>query len=89
MNLVKETPHNNEIFRINGKECEKIKSSPAVWLVVNYNGDYAYFTEVWQKPTSGEGFLKRTISNRRCKNKFKMFLLARKQKEAKKKNELN
>ncbi len=80
MNLIKETPHNNEIFRIHGKECTLIEAEPAVWLVVNYNDDYAYFTEVWQKPTSGEGFLKRTISNRRCKNKFKMFLLARQRK---------
>ncbi len=80
INLIKETPHNNEIFRINGKECIKKEESPAVWLVVNYNDDYAYFTEVWQKPTSGEGFLKRTISNRRCKNKFKMFLLSRQRK---------
>ncbi len=72
--LPQDTPHNNDIYRLIKDECVKIHSAPANWLVVNYNGEMAYFTEVWQKPTSGEGFLKRTISARRCRNKFNMYL---------------
>jgi len=78
--LPQDTPHNNDVYRLTGKECVKVSSAPATWLVVNYNGELAYFTEVWQKPTSGEGFLKRTISARRCRNKFKMYLAQRCQK---------
>ncbi len=74
MRLPADTPHNNDIYRLTKDECVKIHSAPATWLVVNYNGEMAYFTEVWQKPTSGEGFLKRTISARRCRNKFNMYL---------------
>ncbi len=80
MKLISTTPRNNDVYRLSGKSCELVKSSPATWLVVNYDDDYAYFTEVWQKPTSGEGFLKRTISSRRCRNKFKMFIHQRQRK---------
>lgn len=72
MRLIENTPVNNQVFRFSGTDCRLVCSNPATWLVVNYDEDYAYFTEVWQKPTSGEGFLKRTISARRCKAKFKM-----------------
>lgn len=78
--LIEQTPQNNDTYQIKGKQCLLVNSSPATWLVVNYDDDYAYFKEVWQKPTSGEGFLKRTISARRCYNKFKMFLHQRKNK---------
>ncbi len=80
MKLIKTVPHNNEVFRLSPQGAERIYAAPAAWLVVNYDGDYAYFTEVWQKPTSGEGLLRRTISSRRCRNKFKMFLHTRKTK---------
>lgn len=80
MRLINKTPKNNEFYRLRGKECVLAEASPATWLVVNYDEDYAYFTEVWQKPTSGEGFLKRTISARRCKNKFKIYIHQRKRK---------
>ena len=34
--------------------------------------------EVFQKATSGQGFLKRTISNRRCLKRFNSYLYLRK-----------
>ncbi len=78
--IVEPTPQNNNIFKIKDGTCILQSSSPATWLVVDYaNGD-AHFSEVWQKPTSGEGFLKRTFSARRCKNKFKMMLHKRQSK---------
>lgn len=80
MKLIKNTPRNNEVYRISLQGAERVQSAPASWLVVNYDGDYAYFTEVWQKPTSGEGLLRRTISARRCRAKFNMFLHTRKTK---------
>ena len=56
-----------------------VSSLPAKWMVVIYNTeDNAYMTEVFQKPTSGQGFLKRTVSRRRCMRKFKAYLLKRK-----------
>lgn len=76
--MLDDTPKNNEIFRLVGKKAEKISELPAKWLVVVYNGDFAYLTEVFQKATSGMGFLKRTISNRRCLRRFQMFLQRRK-----------
>ncbi len=82
--LLDNTAANNEIYRIDGKKVTLVQKNPSLWLVVNYNAGYAYFTEVKQKPTSGEGFLKRTISSRRCKNKFKMFLHLRKEQKEKK-----
>lgn len=81
--LLENTPSNNEIYKITRKGISLIQKNLSLWLVVNYNAGYAYFTEVKQKPTSGEGFLKRTISSRRCKNKFKMFLHLRKEKKEK------
>ena len=74
MEIIRPTPQNNNLFKICGKQCSLVKTVPATWLVVDYGNGDAHFTEVWQKPTSGEGFLKRTFSARRCKNKFKMLL---------------
>lgn len=74
MKLLPDTPRNNEIYRLKGSEAVKVSALPAKWLVVVYNDDFAYLTEVFQKETSGMGFLKRTISNRRCQKRFKMFL---------------
>lgn len=78
MRLIETTPCNNQVFRLDGKECSLVEQNPSLWLAVSYNAGYAYFTETKQIPTSGEGMLKRTISNRRCKNRFKVFLHVRK-----------
>lgn len=80
MKLIASTPHNNELYQIKGEECILKSTAPAAWLVVNYDDDYAYFTEVWQRPTSGAGFLKRTISDRKCRNKFNMAIHQRRKK---------
>lgn len=76
MKLLPDTPRNNEIYRLKGSEAVKVSALPAKWLVVVYNDDFAYLTEVFQKETSGMGFLKRTISNRRCQKRFKMFCIS-------------
>lgn len=78
MHLIEQTPNNNEIYQIAEKNCSLVQKNASLWLAVSYHAGYAYFTEVLQKPTSGEGFLKRTISNKRCANHFKMFLHKRK-----------
>ena len=83
INLCPFTPVNNEIYRIEHKQVTPIQKNPSVWLAVCYNAGYAYFTEVRQKPTSGEGFLKRTVSARRCKSKFKIFLHLRQKQKGK------
>lgn len=72
--LTGDTPRNNEVYRLNGSSIVKISDLPAKWLVVLYNDDFAYLTEVFQHSTSGMGFLKRTISKRRCMKRFKMYL---------------
>lgn len=78
LNMIENTPKNNQTYRLESGKCILTDESPATWLVVSYSNNCATFNEVWQKPTSGEGFLKRTFSARRCKNKFKMLLLQRK-----------
>lgn len=78
MKLLDITPSNNEVYRLEGEHIELVQKNPSRWLTVNYNAGYAFFTEVKQIPTSGEGFLKRTISSRRCKNKFRVYLHQRK-----------
>ena len=83
MRICEPTARNNHLYKLKGDSFELIKENPATWLVVNYVNDRAIFTEVWQKPTSGAGFLKRTFSARRCRNQFKMLLHKRKQQEAK------
>ncbi len=78
LKIVGTTPKNNQIYRIKRKRIELVSVSPAKWLVVIYNSDdFAYMAEVFQKPTSGHGFLKRTISRRRCQNRFKSYLQKR------------
>ncbi len=74
MSLIEKTPSNNEVYQISQKNCSLVQKSVSLWLAVSYNAGYAYFTEILQKPTSGEGFLKRTISNKRCQSHFKMYL---------------
>ncbi len=78
MSLIAQTPNNNEVYQIDKKNCTLVQKNASNWLAVSYNAGYAYFTEIPQKPTSGEGFLKRTISERRCLNRFKMYLHKRK-----------
>ncbi len=78
LNLIEQTPVNNEVYQIAQKNCRMVQKNASLWLAVTYSAGYAYFTEVPQKPTSGEGFLKRTISNKRNQNHFKMFLHKRK-----------
>lgn len=78
MSLIEKTPNNNEVYQIDNKNCFLVQKNASVWLSVSYNAGYAYFTEVPQKPTSGEGFLKRTISNKKCQKHFKMILHKRK-----------
>lgn len=80
LNLIETTPKNNQTYRLEAGKCILADEAPATWLVVSYGSGGATFSEVWQKPTSGEGFLKRTFSARRCKNKFKMLLLRRQKK---------
>lgn len=74
MELITPTPANNEIWRLGKDGYEKIQELPAKWLVVVYNDNQAYLKEVFQTATSGIGFLRRTISNRRCLRRFKMYL---------------
>lgn len=76
-NLIKPTPKNNNLFRFCAKEYKLLSTQPATWLVAK---DDASFTEVWQKATSGAGFLKRTFSRRRTQQKFNMMLCQRRKK---------
>lgn len=80
--LLKPAPRNLELYRINGGECVKIGEEVAEWLAVRYDEEHAVLTPVVQKATSGQGFLKRTISNRRCGRRFKM-ILHRRRRQAK------
>lgn len=80
INIASPTAKNNHIYKLDKKEYTELSSNPANWLVVNYVADKANLTEVWQKPTSGIGLLKRTFSKRRCLNKFNSMLHVRKQK---------
>jgi hypothetical protein len=73
-NLINPLAKNNSLYRFNQKQYSLIFSKPATWLVVNSD---KMFTEVWQKATSGIGFLKRTISKRRAQQRFKMMLCQR------------
>lgn len=82
--LLCDTPINGETYRLEKGNCVPVDKQNALWLTVCYNAGMASFTEVLQKPTSGEGFLKRTISSRRCKNKFNMYLHLRKEAQRKK-----
>ncbi len=74
MEIARPIAQNNHIYLFAKTNIKEVHATPAVWLVVNYVNDVATFTEVWQKPTSGIGFLKRTISVKKSKNKFSMML---------------
>lgn len=78
-NMIKPTPKNNFWFKLNPKEYKLMSEEPATWLVAK--NDFT-FAEVWQKPTSGQGFLKRTYSRRRTQQKFKMMLFKRRKNNA-------
>lgn len=73
-NMIKPTPKNNFYYKLNNNNYELISAKPATWLVVK---DDFSFAEVWQKPTSGQGFLKRTYSRRKTCQTFKMMLYKR------------
>ncbi len=79
MKIIDPTPVNNEIYKLSKESWERIQNLPAKWLVIVYCGEQAYMKEVWQKATSGIGFLKRTISNRRCLKRFKIYMHQRRQ----------
>ena len=72
--LISPTPQNNDMFKLCGNEYQLLSRQPANWLVVN---DNTMLTEVWQKPTSGMGFLKRTFSRKRTIRNFEMMLCKR------------
>lgn len=76
--LIAPTPANNELWWLTNNGYRRLAAMPAKWLAVIYDDGKAYLTEVFQKATSGSGLLKRTISNRRCLRRFKMFLQQRK-----------
>lgn len=73
--MISPLPKNNMLYKFNKCKYLLISSKPATWLIVNSDTE---FTEVWQKATSGIGFLKRTISKKRTQRKFKMILCQRK-----------
>lgn len=84
LKLISQTPQNNQIYQLSKKDAQLVSGFPAKWLVVLYNGDdMAYFSEVFQKPTSGTGFLKRTISRKRCRRRFKIYMAQRYRKQHK------
>lgn len=72
--IIKPIVQNNYLFKLCNNHYHLLSSRPATWLVVN---DKSCFTEVWQRPTSGIGFLKRTFSKKRTQQKFKMMLCQR------------
>ena len=72
--MINPLPKNNFLYRFNKKRYATVMTKPATWLIVNSD---AMFTEVWQKATSGMGFLKRTISKKKAQRKFKMRLCQR------------
>ncbi len=74
INIARPTACNNHLYMLTNGQLKPVKASPATWLVASYTNGRASFSEVWQKPTSGTGFLKRTFSARRCRNQFKMLL---------------
>lgn len=73
-NLITPTPKNNDMIKLYGNKYELLSQQPATWLVAQKDGS---FTEVWQKATSGMGFLKRTFSRRRTIQTFDMMLCKR------------
>lgn len=78
--LIAPTPNNNEVFLLSKEQSLLVEKRISLWLSVLYQSGIASLVEVEQKPTSGEGFLKRTISKRRCMSKFQAYLYQRKKK---------
>lgn len=72
--LINPIPKNNDLFKLCGNQYQLLSKAPATWLVAKED---AALTEVWQKATSGMGFLKRTFSRRRTSQKFDMMLCQR------------
>ena len=72
--MIEPIPKNNYLFKLCSNQYTLLSSQPATWLVVKND---ASLTEVWQKATSGIGFLKRTCSRRRTQQKFNMILCQR------------
>ena len=72
--LIEPLPKNNNLFKLCGNKYKLISEAPAVWLVVK---DDLSFTEVWQKPTSGIGFLKRTFSRQKTEKNFRIMMCKR------------
>lgn len=75
--LTSPSPANNEIWLLTRNGYKRLTDMPAKWLAVVYDDGKAHLTEVFQKATSGIGFLKRTISNRRCLRRFNIYLQKR------------
>lgn len=78
-NMIRPIPENNYLFKLCGNQYQLLSKSPAVWMVAGEDG---CLTEVWQRATSGTGFLKRTFSRRRTVQKFKMMLCQRRKTNA-------
>ena len=81
LKLIKQTPHNGQIYKLKKDDACLIAKKEAFWLVSAMDSDK--LIRVKQKPTSGEGFLKRTISRRKCLKKFQEYLHKRKSKGVK------
>lgn len=78
MKLIPQTPKNAEIYQLKKEDCLLVSKMTPLWLAVSYRAGRASFAEVLQAPTSGDGFLKRTISQRKCQRRIKMCLQRRK-----------
>ncbi len=76
--LIKYTPHNGYVYKFDNNDAVLANKENAHWMI--FTKDSREPHPVLQKPSSGEGFLKRTISRRRCLNKFKEYLHQRKNK---------
>ena len=72
--LINPIPKNNYLYKLEKNQYTLLKKQPAVWMVAK---DDLALAEVWQKATSGIGFLKRTFSRRRTVQKFEMMLCKR------------
>lgn len=72
------TAKNNHLYKLDKNNFSEIDGKPANWLVAKRVDQSVEFVEVWQQPTSGKGFLKRTLSDRRSKKNFEIMLQVRK-----------
>lgn len=78
LKVAEPTAQNGHIYKLDKNKFTEIDTKPANWLVVKDADCNVEFVEVWQQPTSGKGFLKRTLSNRRSKKSFEIMLEMRK-----------